>query len=134
MSPDLLGALDLRRQSARSYQSYMDVVQVEGEDLRPEDFGKEAGWCHIKKTKQADGASQSAQNQQPKTQQVASAASIMGIASAATTAVHNKRKYARQLQHLAKTSQMPKLPPDDYMIIVRPRSGFNGAEYEMDHL
>ncbi|KAH6948817.1 hypothetical protein HPB50_026553 [Hyalomma asiaticum] len=128
MSPDLLGAPDLRRQRARPYRSYMDVVEVEGEDLRPEDFGEGAGWCHVKKTRQPDGASESAQKQQLKTQQAASAASTTGVASAATTAAYNKRKYARQLQHLAKASRMPELPPDNNKIIVRPReycSGYN---------
>ncbi|KAH7951570.1 hypothetical protein HPB52_010363 [Rhipicephalus sanguineus] len=29
---------------------------------------------------------------------------------------------------------MPELPPDDYRIILRPRGGFNGAEYKIDRI
>ncbi|KAH7939170.1 hypothetical protein HPB52_008040 [Rhipicephalus sanguineus] len=47
---------------------------VEGEDIRPEDFGEGAGWCRVKRTKQGDGASESAQDQQAETQQQAAAA------------------------------------------------------------
>ncbi|KAL1470969.1 hypothetical protein MTO96_040155 [Rhipicephalus appendiculatus] len=112
----------------------MDVVEVEGENIRPEDFGEGAGWSHVRRTKQADGASESAQNQHAKTQQQAAAASTTGIVPAAATAAQSKMKYARHLQHLAKASRMPELPPDDYKIIVRPRGGFNGAEYGMDRI
>ncbi|KAL1485146.1 hypothetical protein MTO96_048426 [Rhipicephalus appendiculatus] len=112
----------------------MDVVEVEGENIRPEDFGEGAGWCHVRRTKQADGASESAQNQHAKTQQQAAAASTTGIVPAAATAAQSKMKYARHLQHLAKVSRMPELPPDDYKIIVRPRGGFNGAEYGIDRI
>ncbi|KAH7975515.1 hypothetical protein HPB52_002343 [Rhipicephalus sanguineus] len=108
----------------------MDVVEVEGEDIRPEDFGEGAGWCRVKRTKQADGAS----DQQAETQQQAAAASTTGIAPSTATAAQNKNKCARYLQHLAKASRMPELPPDDYRIIVRPRGGFNGAEYQIDRI
>ncbi|KAH8042317.1 hypothetical protein HPB51_021401 [Rhipicephalus microplus] len=110
----------------------MDVVVVDGEEIQPEDFGEGAGWCSVRKTKQADGASKSAQKQQPKMQQATAAASTTGIAPAAATAAYYKKRCARQLRHLAKASQMPELPPDDFKIIVRPRDGFNGAEYGMD--
>ncbi|KAH7961664.1 hypothetical protein HPB52_011175 [Rhipicephalus sanguineus] len=122
VSPDLLGAPDPRRQ------------QVEGEDIRLEDFGEGAGWCRVKRTKQGDGASESAQDQQAETQQQAAAASTTGIAPATATAAQNKKQCARYLQHLAKASRMPELPPDDYRIIVRPRGGFNGAEYKIDSI
>ncbi|KAL1484599.1 hypothetical protein MTO96_049982 [Rhipicephalus appendiculatus] len=112
----------------------MDVVEVEGEEIRPEDFGEGAGWCNVRRTKQADGASESPQNQHAKTQQQAAAASTTGIVAAAATAAQSKRKYARQLQHLAKASRMPELPPDDYKIIVRPRGGFSGAECGMHRI
>lgn len=112
----------------------MDVVEVEGEDIRPEDFGEGAGWCSVKRTKQADGASETAQDQKTETQQQAAAAETTGIAPDTATAAQNKKKCARYLQHLAKASRMPELPPDDYRIIVRPRGGFNGAEYKIDRI
>ncbi|KAL1442643.1 hypothetical protein MTO96_007758 [Rhipicephalus appendiculatus] len=112
----------------------MDVVEVEKEEIRLEDFGEGAGWCNVWRTKQADGASESAQKQHAKTQKQAAAASTTEIVPAAATAAQSKRKYARHLQHLAKASRMPELPPDDYNIIVRPRGGFNGAEYGMDRI
>ncbi|KAL1421035.1 hypothetical protein MTO96_023557 [Rhipicephalus appendiculatus] len=77
---------------------------------------------------------ESAQNQHAKTQQQAAAASTTGIVPAAATAAQSKMKYARHLQHLAKASRMPELPPDDYKIGVRPKGGFSGAEYGMDRI
>ncbi|KAH8029564.1 hypothetical protein HPB51_001289 [Rhipicephalus microplus] len=111
----------------------MDVVVVD-EDIRLEDFGEGARWGSVRKTKQADGASKSVQKQQVKTQQAMAAASTTGIALAVATAAYCEKKCARRLQHLAKASLMPELPLDDLMIIVRPRDGFNGAEYGMNHL
>ncbi|KAH8023189.1 hypothetical protein HPB51_011303 [Rhipicephalus microplus] len=69
----------------------MDVVEVEGEDIRPEDFGEGAGWCSVKRTKQADGASESAQDQKTETQQQAAAAETTGIAPDTATAAQNKK-------------------------------------------
>ncbi|KAH8009431.1 hypothetical protein HPB51_017416 [Rhipicephalus microplus] len=107
---------------------------VDGEEIRPEGSGERLGWCSVRKTKQADGVSKSVQKQLAKTQQVTAAASTTGIGPATATPAYYKNKCARQLRHLAKASRMPELPPDDFNINVRPRDGFNGAEYGIDRL
>ncbi|XP_070382673.1 uncharacterized protein [Dermacentor albipictus] len=107
----------------------MEVVQVEGTDIRPEDFGKGAGWCDVKRKKQADGATESAHNQHVHMQPRTVATSTTGV----TTAKY-KRKYARQVKQVAMASRMPELPPDDCKIVVRPRGGFNVRDYGTDRI
>lgn len=105
----------------------MDVIQVEGEDIRPEDFGEGAGWCNVKRMKQADGPIESSQNQQAQMQRQTATTSSTGTAQ-------YKRKYTRRVQQLAMASRMPELPSDDYKIVVRPRGGFKATDYGTDRI
>ncbi|KAL1473190.1 hypothetical protein MTO96_038854 [Rhipicephalus appendiculatus] len=99
----------------------MEVVQVDGEELSPTEFGKEQGWCEVKRnTKKAAGDANPATNQQ------------------ATPASSKKATFIQKAtQHVRKitmASRMPNLPTDDYKIIVRPRDGFNVSHYQKDRV
>ncbi|XP_070392071.1 uncharacterized protein [Dermacentor albipictus] len=107
----------------------MEVVQVEGTEIRPQDFGEGAGWCDVKRKKQANGVTESADNQQAYMQRRTAATSNTG-----TTSAQYKRKYARQVHQIAMASRMPELPPYDYKIVVRPRGGFNVRDYGTDRI
>ncbi|CAN8016759.1 unnamed protein product, partial [Ixodes persulcatus] len=112
----------------------MDVVEVEGQELRPDEFGEGSGWCEIKRNKkQADSAVESAKTQQQGHQQTA-ATSTTGISTVADKAAKYKRKNARHLRQRAMASRMPDLPTDDYRVVVRPRGGFNVSDYKTDRI
>ncbi|CAN8013084.1 unnamed protein product, partial [Ixodes pacificus] len=110
----------------------MDVVQVEGQDLRPDEFGE--GWCEIKRNKKrADSAMESAKTQQQGHQQTG-ATSTSGISTVADKAAKYKKKNARKVSQIAMASRMPDLPTDDYKVVVRPRCGFNVSDHKTDRI
>ncbi|CAN8015831.1 unnamed protein product [Ixodes persulcatus] len=113
----------------------MDVVEVEGQELRPDEFGEGSGRCEIKRNnkKQADSAVESAKTQQQGHQQTA-ATSNTGISTVADKAAKYKRKNARHVRQIAMASRMPGLPTDDYRVVVRPRGGFNLSDYKTDRI
>ncbi|KAG0412359.1 hypothetical protein HPB47_010499, partial [Ixodes persulcatus] len=113
----------------------MDVVEVERQELRPDEFGEGSGWCEIKRNnkKQADSAVESAKTQQQGHQQTA-ASSTTGISTVADKAAKYKRKNARHVRQIAIASRMPDLPTDDYRVVVRPRGGFNVSDYKTDRI
>ncbi|CAN7987154.1 unnamed protein product, partial [Ixodes hexagonus] len=112
----------------------MEVVQVEGEELRPDEFGEGSGWCEIKRNrKQADSTIESAKTQ-AQGQQRTAALSTTRTSTAADMAAKNKRKYARHVRQIAKASRMQDLPTDDYKVVVRPRGGFNVSDYKTDRI
>lgn len=113
----------------------MEVVEVEGQELRPDEFGEGSGWCEIKRNnkKQADSAVESAKTQQQGHQQPA-ATSTTGISTVADKAAKYKRKNARHVRQIAMASRMPDLPTDDYRVVVRPRGGFNVSDYKTDRI
>ncbi|KAL1480139.1 hypothetical protein MTO96_051283 [Rhipicephalus appendiculatus] len=95
----------------------MEVVQVNGEELSPTEFGKEQEWCEMKRNiKKAAGDADPATNQQ------------------ATPASSKKtafiQKATQHVRKLTMASRMPNLPTDDYKIIVRLREGFNVSHYQ----
>ncbi|KAH6944396.1 hypothetical protein HPB50_002908 [Hyalomma asiaticum] len=94
----------------------MNVVRVGGVELLLKEFGKEQGWCEIKRnTKKAaptDG--------DPATNQQSVAAYTMRV-----------KHYVRKI---TKPSQMPNLLTDDFKIVVRLRNGFNVSNYQKDHI
>ncbi|KAL1416264.1 hypothetical protein MTO96_028097 [Rhipicephalus appendiculatus] len=101
--------------------SESEVVQVDGEELSPTEFGKEQGWYEIKRnTKKVAGDADPVTNQQ------------------ATPASSKKETFIQKAtQHVRKftmASRMPNLPTDDYKIIVRPRDGFNVSHYQKDRV
>ncbi|KAH7940036.1 hypothetical protein HPB52_020549 [Rhipicephalus sanguineus] len=98
----------------------MEVVQVEGEEISPTEFGKEQGWCEIKRTtKKAAGDANQAKNQQATT--------------ASTEKVAFIQKATRYVRKITMMSRMPNLPTDD-KIIVRPWDGFNVSHYQKDRV
>ncbi|KAM7300848.1 hypothetical protein ISCGN_016433 [Ixodes scapularis] len=112
----------------------MDVVQVEGQELRPDEFGEGSGWCEIKRDKKrADSAMESAKTQQQGHQQKG-ATSTLGISMVADKAAKYERKNARKVSQIAMVSRMPDLPTDDYRVVVRPRGGFNVSDHKTDHI
>lgn len=99
----------------------MEFVQVEGEEISPTEFGKEQGWCEIKRnTKKAGGDADPAKNQQATPASTEKAAFI--------------QKATQYVRKITMTSRMPNLPTDDYKIIVRPRDGFNVSHYQKDRV
>ncbi|KAH7955073.1 hypothetical protein HPB49_024364 [Dermacentor silvarum] len=102
-------------------------MHVEGEEIRPEDFGEGAGWCNVKRLKQANGRIESSQNQQAQMQRQTATMPTTGTAQC-------KRKYTRQMQHIAMASRMPELPSDDSKSVVRPRGGFKATDYGTDRI
>ncbi|KAH7932535.1 hypothetical protein HPB52_024383 [Rhipicephalus sanguineus] len=99
----------------------MEVVQVEGEEISPTEFGKEQGWCEIKRnTKKAAGDADSAKNQQATPASTEKAAFI--------------QKATQYVRKITMTSRMPNLPTDYYKIIVRRRDGFNVSHYQKDRV
>ncbi|KAM7303866.1 hypothetical protein ISCGN_013783 [Ixodes scapularis] len=112
----------------------MDVVQVEGQELRPDEFGSGSGWCEIKRNKKrADSARESAKTQQQGHQQTG-ATSTSGISTVADKAAKYERKNARKVSQIAMASRMPDLPTDDYRVVVRPRGGFNVSDHKTDRI
>ncbi|KAM7294301.1 hypothetical protein ISCGN_023809 [Ixodes scapularis] len=112
----------------------MDVVQVEGQELRPDEFGEGSGWCEIKRNKKrADSAMESAKTQQQGHQQTG-ATSTSGISTVANKAAKYERKNARKVSQIAMASRMPDLPADDYRVVVRPRGGFNVSDHKTDRI
>ncbi|KAH7968328.1 hypothetical protein HPB52_007863 [Rhipicephalus sanguineus] len=98
----------------------MEVVQIEGEEISPTEFGKEQGWCEIKRnTKKAAGDADPAKNQQATPASTEKAAFI--------------QKATQYVRKITMTSRMPNLPTDD-KIIVRPRDGFNVSHYQKDRV
>ncbi|CAN7951581.1 unnamed protein product [Ixodes pacificus] len=112
----------------------MDVVQVEGQELRPDEFGEGSGWCEIKRNKKrADSAMESAKTQQQGHQQTG-ATSTSGISTVADKAAKYRKKNARKVSQIAMASRMPDLPTDDYKVVVRPRGGFNVSDHKTDRI
>ncbi|EEC06276.1 hypothetical protein IscW_ISCW003520 [Ixodes scapularis] len=112
----------------------MDVVQVEGQELRPDEFGEGSGWCEIKRNKtRADSAMESAKTQQQGHQQTG-ATSTSGISTVANKAAKYERKNARKVSQIAIASRMPDLPTDDYRVVVRPRGDFNVSDHKTDRI
>ncbi|CAN7946414.1 unnamed protein product, partial [Ixodes pacificus] len=112
----------------------MDVVQVEGQELRPDEFGEGSGWCEIKRNKKrADSAMESAKTQQQGHQQMG-ATSASGISTVADKAAKYRKKNARKVSQIAIASRMPDLPTDDYKVVVRPRGGFNVSDHKTDRI
>ncbi|CAN7950865.1 unnamed protein product [Ixodes pacificus] len=112
----------------------MDVVQVEGQELRPDEFGEGSGWCEIKRNKKrADSAMESAKTQQQGHQQTG-ATSTSVISTVADKAAKYKKKNARKVSQIAMASRMPDLPTDDYKVVVRPRGGFNVSDHKRDRI
>ncbi|CAN7943584.1 unnamed protein product, partial [Ixodes pacificus] len=112
----------------------MDVVQVEGQELRPDEFGEGSGWCEIKRNKKrADSTMESAKTQQQGHQQTG-ATSTSGISTVADKAAKYKKKNARKVSQIAMASRMPDLPTDDYKVVVRPRGGFNVSDHKTDRI
>ncbi|KAL1487002.1 hypothetical protein MTO96_031127 [Rhipicephalus appendiculatus] len=102
----------------------MEVVRVEGQELDPDEFGEGSGWCEIKRhsKKQQQGQQQTA------------ATSTTETSTAAGTAAKYSKKSARQVRQITRASRMPDLPTDDYKVVVRPRGGFNVADYKTDRI
>ncbi|KAL1442865.1 hypothetical protein MTO96_046219 [Rhipicephalus appendiculatus] len=98
----------------------MEFVSVEGEDMQPNDFTNDAGWCEVRRrnnTKTSAGISG------PKS-------SIPRDAAAPTLALgDSKWKGERTIRQITKASRVPRLPPEDYKVIVRPRGGLSVSEH-----
>ncbi|XP_077550568.1 uncharacterized protein LOC144163645 [Haemaphysalis longicornis] len=95
----------------------MDVVEVEGEAISPEDFENDTGWLssHRKRSGKALARLNLAQNdsqRQPGT----------GSASSVSKTPEPKRKQAIRLP------RQPRLPKEDIKIVLRPRDGLDVAK------
>ncbi|KAH7935012.1 hypothetical protein HPB52_002657 [Rhipicephalus sanguineus] len=101
----------------------MEVVSVEGEDIQPEECGKESGWCEVRRgaKTQVGGETGSAGNRQRGTPFV-------------EETPRNKWKNERNVPKIIKASRLPNLPTEDYRVIVRPHGGLNVSECRMDRI
>ncbi|KAH7944651.1 hypothetical protein HPB52_022977 [Rhipicephalus sanguineus] len=101
----------------------MEVVSVEGEEIQPGQFGKESGWCEVRRgvKTQVGGETGSAGNKQRGTPFVGETR-------------RNKWKNERNVRKIIKASRLPNLPTEDYRVIVRPHDGLNVSEYRMDRI
>ncbi|KAH8031060.1 hypothetical protein HPB51_012748 [Rhipicephalus microplus] len=98
----------------------MEVVSVEGEDMQPEDFTNDAGWCEVRRrniTKTSGGISG------PKRTMLRDAAALTGAPG------DSKWKGERTIRQIANASRLPRLPAEDYKVIVRPRGGLSVSEH-----
>ncbi|KAH7985405.1 hypothetical protein HPB52_025657 [Rhipicephalus sanguineus] len=98
----------------------MEVVSVEVEDMQPEDFTNDAGWCEIRRrniTKTSEGISG------PKRTMLRDAAAPTGAPR------DSKWKGERTIRQTANASRLPRLPAEDYKVIVRPRGGLSVSEH-----
>lgn len=96
---------------------------MEGEEIQPGEFGKESGWCEVRRgvKTQVGGETGSAGNKQRGTPFVGETR-------------RNKWKNERNVRKIIKASRLPNLPTEDYRVIVRPHDGLNVSEYRMDHI
>ncbi|KAL1448241.1 hypothetical protein MTO96_044116 [Rhipicephalus appendiculatus] len=101
----------------------MEVVSVEGEDKRPEEFGKESGWCEVRRGAKTlvGGETGSAGNKQRGR-------------SFVEDAPKSKWNNEQNVRKIIKASRLPNLPGEDYRVIVRPHGGLNVSEYRMDRI
>ncbi|KAH7939326.1 hypothetical protein HPB52_010967 [Rhipicephalus sanguineus] len=94
-------------------------VQVNGEDISPEEFLEGAGWCTIGSKTQANRANAQSNNQ-------------TGAHSRTGEGADGNRQRSRQQQRnvrqqVIRNSKMPLLPRSDFKIVVRPRGGLDVA-------
>ncbi|XP_070378094.1 uncharacterized protein [Dermacentor albipictus] len=102
----------------------MEVVSVDGEEMQPEEFGKELGWCEVRrgtKKRCSGGAGLAGHEQQERT--------FVGEAKN-----RNKWKNERKVRQIIKASRLPNLPKEDYRVIVRPRGGLKVSDYKLDRI
>lgn len=93
---------------------------MEGEDMQPEDFTNDAGWCEVRRrniTKTSGGISG------PKRTMLRDAAAPTGAPG------DSKWKGERTIRQIANASRLPRLPAEDYKVIVRPRGGLSVSEH-----
>ncbi|KAH7973265.1 hypothetical protein HPB52_023330 [Rhipicephalus sanguineus] len=98
----------------------MEVVSVEGEDMQPEDFTNDVGWCEVRRrniTKTSERISG------PKRTMLRDAAAPTGAPG------DSKWKGERTIRQIANASRLPRLPAEDYKVIVRPRGGLSLSEH-----
>ncbi|KAH7946625.1 hypothetical protein HPB52_002145 [Rhipicephalus sanguineus] len=94
-------------------------VQVNGEDISPEEFLEGAGWCTIGSKTQVNRANAQSNNQ-------------TGAHSRTGEGADGNRQRSRQQQRnvrqqVIRNSKMPLLPRSDFKIVVRPRGGLDVA-------
>ncbi|KAH7985122.1 hypothetical protein HPB52_024313 [Rhipicephalus sanguineus] len=94
-------------------------VQVNGEDISPEEFLEGAGWCTIGSKTQANRANAQSNNQPEPTPAPARERT-------ATDSVHGQQQ-RNVRQQVIRNSKMPLLPRSDFKIVVRPRGGLDVA-------
>ncbi|KAH7985682.1 hypothetical protein HPB52_025472 [Rhipicephalus sanguineus] len=99
----------------------MEVVQVEGEDIQPEELDQ-GNWFEIKRSNRR------------RSDDVDPSRSDTTQLQRAKEATWSKKKGYRKIQQLIVASRMPNLPVDDYRIIIRPRGGFNVSEHATDRI
>ncbi|KAH7956672.1 hypothetical protein HPB52_011622 [Rhipicephalus sanguineus] len=99
----------------------MEVVQVEGEDIQPEELDQ-GNWFEIKRSNRR------------RSDDVDPLRSDTTQLQRAKEATWSKKKGYRKIQQLIVASRMPNLPVDDYRIIIRPRGGFNVTEHATDRI
>ncbi|XP_065288641.2 uncharacterized protein [Dermacentor albipictus] len=91
-------------------------VQVNGEEMSPEEFGEDAGWCMIG-SKSRSGPS--ASRDRPKNEAYSRTGEGDGR--------QPPRRSRNVKQQILKASRMPALPRNDIKIVVRPKGGLNTA-------
>ncbi|KAH7962591.1 hypothetical protein HPB52_017079 [Rhipicephalus sanguineus] len=99
----------------------MEVVQVEGEDIQPEQLDQ-GNWFQIKRSHRR------------RSDYVDPSRSDTTQLQRAKETTWSKKKGYRKFRQLIFASLMPNLPVDGYRIIIRPRGGFNVTEHATDRI
>ncbi|KAH9377812.1 hypothetical protein HPB48_020410 [Haemaphysalis longicornis] len=102
----------------------MDVVEVEGESISPEDFSREAGWItshHRKRVKALEKLSQSLE------QDDAGLPKSSGVKGQMTIAQHQRGRSSSSRRRQQRAPRVRDLPKEDVKIVLRPRDGLDLA-------
>ncbi|KAH6933382.1 hypothetical protein HPB50_014491 [Hyalomma asiaticum] len=99
----------------------MDVISVEGESISREEHENDIGWNVVRRKAKSNAQDHAAGDTHSQRH-------------------HNEggsgdgRSKGKQIKKLLAASRMPRLPKEDLKVIVRPRGGFNVADYGINRL